>query len=182
MSITINGSGTVSGLTAAPNLTSSGLTTGKIGKVEHVTNTYNYSTSSTSFVDILSASGTTLEVPITPSATSSKILVSQSLFINALNQSEAENRYGLRLYAKINSGSYTLLENYNYVGQYNYTGGNALLMNSVPLNLAHLHTPSYSAGDTITYKWQIQTYTSNASININNGDKKSTVTLFEVLT
>ena len=71
MAITINGNGTVSGLTAAPNLTSSGLTTGKILQVKQTVKTDTTSTTSiTTFVDM---SG--MSVSITPSATNSKILV-----------------------------------------------------------------------------------------------------------
>ena len=71
MAITINGNGTVSGLTAAPNLTSSGLTTGKILQVKQTVKTDTTNTTSiTTFVDM---SG--MSVSITPSATNSKILV-----------------------------------------------------------------------------------------------------------
>ena len=46
MSITINGNGTVSGLTAAPNLTSSGLTTGKVLQVVQTVKTDTSATTS----------------------------------------------------------------------------------------------------------------------------------------
>ena len=75
MSITINGNGTVSGLTAAPNLTSSGLTTGKILQVKSVTKTDGgFSTNSTSYTDV-----TGLSVAITPTSSNSKILVSANI-------------------------------------------------------------------------------------------------------
>ena len=69
MAITLNGSGTATGLTAAPNLASSGLTTGKILQLVQATSTTYQSTSSTSWSD------TNLSGSITPSATSSKIYI-----------------------------------------------------------------------------------------------------------
>ena len=74
MSITINGNGTVTGLTAAPNLTSSGLTTGKILQVKQTSKSDFTSLSGsdpTSYADI---SG--MSVSITPTSSSNKILVS----------------------------------------------------------------------------------------------------------
>lgn len=112
------------------NLTLDG---GKIGQFSQTLNDYNYSTSSTSLTDVLSASGVTAEYAMTPSLSSSKILFTANMFINALNVSLQEHRYQLSLQAKIGSGSYNAIEVYSYLGQYNYTGANALLMNSIPI-------------------------------------------------
>ena len=71
MSITINGNGTVSGLTAAPNLTSSGLTTGKILLVKQTVKADTASTTSLDTFEDISG----MSVDITPSATNSKILI-----------------------------------------------------------------------------------------------------------
>ena len=71
MSITINGNGTVSGLTAAPNLTSSGLTTGKILQVKQTVKADTASTTSLDTFEDISG----MSVAITPSATNSKILI-----------------------------------------------------------------------------------------------------------
>ena len=69
MAITLNGSGTATGLTAAPNLASSGLTTGKILQVVQATSTTSQSTTSYNWSD------TNLSASITPSATNSKIYI-----------------------------------------------------------------------------------------------------------
>ena len=62
--------------------TVTGLTTGKIGQaVTGTNNAYNTSSSATSFTDVLSASGTTWETAITPTASSSKILILPSVYI-----------------------------------------------------------------------------------------------------
>ena len=66
MAITINGNGTVSGLTAAPNLT-----TGKILQVKQTVKTDTASTTSLNSYEDISG----LSVSITPSSTNSKILV-----------------------------------------------------------------------------------------------------------
>ena len=76
MSITINGNGTVSGLTAAPNLTSSGLTTGKVLQVKQTVKTNVFSTNANTMQDV-----TGLNVSITPSSASNKVLVTVSLSV-----------------------------------------------------------------------------------------------------
>ncbi len=154
-------------------------TAGKIGQFSQSLNTYQHSTSSTSLTDLLSASGVTFTVAMTPSATSSKILFTANLFINALNVSLQEHRYQLSIQAKIGSGSYSEIEAYNYVGQYNYTGANALLMNSIPIPFSFLYSPSTTSA--VTFKMQAKVYSSSASLDFQNADKASQVNLFEVL-
>ena len=197
MAIQINGNGTITGISvgglpdgivdtdmiAANAVTpaKSTITSSDIGKVEPYTNDYNYTFSSQDWHDLLSASGTTWEVSIVPSKASSKILVSQSLFINALNANTQEHRYNMELFAKVNSGSYSKLVDYDYMGTYNYIQAGTV-MDAVPVHLSHLHTPSYSVGDTITFKWRWQLITNAAQLAFSNGDKTSAVTLFEVFT
>ena len=74
MAITINGSGTVSGMTAAPNLASSGLVTGKILNVVQTHITSEVAMTGNDWDDVAG-----LTVAITPSATSSKILFMTSI-------------------------------------------------------------------------------------------------------
>ena len=207
MAIQINGNGTITGISVgglpdgivdtdmiaanavatakiANNAVTSAKTTitgGDIGKVEHYENNYNYTFSSQDWHDLLSASGTTWEVSIVPSKASSKILVNNSLFIHALSTGTNEHRYNMELFAKVNSGSYSKIQDYDYLGTYNYieTG---TVMDSLPVHISHLHTPSYSVGDTITFKWRWQIITNAANLAFSNGDKTSAMTLFEVFT
>jgi hypothetical protein len=158
------------------NLTLDG---GKIGQFSQTLNDYNYSTSSTSLTDVLSASGVTAEYAMTPSLSSSKILFTANMFINALNVSLQEHRYQLSLQAKIGSGSYNAIEVYSYLGQYNYTGANALLMNSIPIPFSFLYSPSTTSA--VTFKMQVKVYSGSANLNFNNADKASQINLFEVL-
>ncbi len=74
MPITINGTGTVSGMTAAPNLATSGLVTGKILNVVQTHLTTEVALTGNDWDDI-----TGLTVAITPSADTSKILFMTSV-------------------------------------------------------------------------------------------------------
>ena len=156
---------------------SSGL--GKIGQFSQTLNSYAHTTSSTSLTDLLSASGVTFTVAMTPSATSSKILFTANLFLNALNVNLQEHRYQLSIQAKIGSGSYSEIQAYNYLGQYNYTGANALLLNSIPIPFSFLYSPSTTSA--VTFKMQAKVYNSSASLDFQNAAKTSQVNLFEVL-
>ena len=153
--------------------------TGKIGQVSQTLNTYEQTINSQSLTDILSASGTAFEVSMTPSATSSKILFMCNLFVGALNNSQAENRYRLTINAKIGSGSYSEIENYTYMGQYNYTGSNPILMNQSPYPFSFLYSPSTTSA--VTFKLQILNYNASSSLSLQNDSKPSQVNLFEVL-
>jgi|9_EtaG_2_1085328.scaffolds.fasta_scaffold24869_2 hypothetical protein len=79
MPITINGSGTVSGLTAAPNLTSSGLTTGKVLQVISTAKTDDFSES----ISTGTFSSDAITLSITPSNASNKIYLLASMSLNS---------------------------------------------------------------------------------------------------
>ena len=72
MAITLNGNGTVTGLTAAPNLASSGLTTGTILQVQHVKDTSSQTWQQSGIAQW--ADITALTVNITPAATSLSLI------------------------------------------------------------------------------------------------------------
>ena len=152
---------------------------GKIGQVSQTLNTYEVTVNSQSLTDILSASGTPFEISMTPSAASSKILFMCNLFVGALNNSQAENRYRLTINAKIGSGSYSEIENYTYMGQYNYTGNNPIMMNQSPYPFSFLYSPNTT--DAVTFKLQILNYNASSSLSLQNDSKPSQVNLFEVL-
>ena len=79
MPVTINGNGTVTGLTALPD---SAMSSGSIIQVVQAVKTDTASTSSATFADI---SG--LSVSITPTSTSNKILVSCNLYVGGASNS-----------------------------------------------------------------------------------------------
>ena len=86
MPITINGNGTVSGLTTAPNLTSSGLITGKILQVVSTTKTDTFSEQ----VATGNFSADAISISITPSNASNKIFITTNLNIGCQGVSEVK--------------------------------------------------------------------------------------------
>mgnify|MGYP003109048458 CR=1 FL=1 len=86
MAITLNGSGTATGLTSAPNLT-----TGKILQLVQATSTTQQSTTSSSWSD------TNLSASITPSATSSKIYIQVQHPFRMRHGSEYDTHGGIQL-------------------------------------------------------------------------------------
>ena len=123
--------------------------------------------------------GSGFEVAITPSSTSSKILVQTSLTC-IVNRHELVNS---RLRRAITGGATT---NINLLGYYNYTGNDEW----VGITIAHNYLDSPSTTSACTYKLQIGAYqTSNGAYYINynntqfgetNNDGRSTITAMEI--
>ena len=123
--------------------------------------------------------GSGFEVAITPSSTSSKILVQTCLTV-IVNRHELVNS---RLRRAVTGGSTT---NINLLGWYNYTANDEW----VSLTVAHNYLDSPSTTATCTYKTQIGAYqTSNGAYYINynntqfggtNNDSRSTITAMEI--
>ena len=151
---------------------------GKVLQVSQTLNAYTYNMTSTSLTDVLSASGTTMEIAMTPSATSSKLLFSGNAFLNANTTNQQENRFELVLLAKIGSGSYSAIESYTYIGQYNYIGASALILNSVAIPFSFLYTSNTTSA--VTFKLQTKVYNGSSSININNDGKPSQFNIMEI--
>jgi len=83
---------------------------GSIIQVVNSDNSYETSTTNTT-VDVLSSSGTTWETSITPSSTSSKIIVSAHIFVKSSYWMAADVRTRLDILYKVGSGSYSSLSN-----------------------------------------------------------------------
>ena len=151
---------------------------GKVLQFSQTLNAYTYNMTSTSLTDVLSASGTTMEIAMTPSATSSKLLFSGNAFFNANSTNQQENRFEIVLLAKIASGSYSAIEAYTYLGQYNYIGASALIINSVAIPFSFLYTSNTTSA--VTFKLQTKVYNGSSSININNDGKPSQFNIMEI--
>ena len=165
----------ISSVTALP----SGVDVGKIGQVVNSSVDYNHLSSSQSFTDMLSASATVWETSITPSSTSSKILVMGSISVNAYNGSGDEGRASVKAFYKIGSGSYTQYkEYYENVGGYDYGSVNGGVWIKQSLPISSLLSPSTTSA--VTFKFQMAV-NSGASIQFNNGTSDSQITLMEVL-
>jgi|TARA_R100000149_G_C5850597_1_gene119435 hypothetical protein len=120
------------------------LPTGSIIQVtQGTTFTGNYSNNTNSWTD------STLEVSITPSSSSNKIMVQFSGAIRCYNTSGNDASGAWRIYRKIGSGSYAQLSNHEMTHRaYDYGGSG--LINDVPLNIQYLDSPSTTSA--VSYK------------------------------
>ena len=147
--------------------------TGKILQVVQATTTdvASFSTSS-SWVD----GG--LSATMTPSAASSKILVSYRIL---LGQS-AGNMRATRLAKSVAGASYSAITNVNV---YAYAGNTQSTSHIHPVDLEFLDTPSYSLGQTVAYRVEVNSYNTTLYRNqygagTGMGAMISTMTLMEV--
>jgi len=131
---------------------------GKILQVVSSTNSYQKSTTSTSFVDVESSSGVVWETAITPLATSSKILILGSLPLNITGSGNQDNRAYSNVSGKVGAGSYTPLVNYQRNGTYMYSGA-ASTSAVVPFN--YLWTSNTTSECKI--KFQFSSYASTSA-------------------
>ena len=148
---------------------------GKILQVVTSENVYATSTTSASFTDILSASGTAWETAITPSATSSKIIITTSIYAYWEQNGAANNRGDINLSYKVASGSYTQVQN-GQVGNYDYGGSG--VQSRMRLCFNYLISPSTTSA--VTIKFQIKSAGSATGVINDGGTADSNVTLYEV--
>ncbi len=137
------------------------VTSGYIVQTVNTTTQSEAETSGTTFID------TNLEHSITPIAANSKILViiSQQL---AINTSDSGNGGGLNINRKVASGSFSVIEQApaNSFGPFSFFishGGATTTNYHFRHNMTHLDTPSYSLGQSITYKTQMRCYLTGTS-------------------
>jgi hypothetical protein len=148
---------------------------GKILQAVTSINTYgSQSSTSTSYFDMESASSTTWETSITPSATSSKILILFSSQIMGTGNAQ-EQRNMTKLLQKIGSNSYTDLT-YQKGGIYN-SGAAVSIQPNQSMGLIYLSSPSTTSA--CTYKLQLLSSSSSVTIIPNHGSY-STCVLMEV--
>ena len=148
---------------------------GHVIQVQQGVMTARQTVSAGSMVDV----GSGFEVAITPSSTSSKILVQTCLTV-ILHNHELVNS---RLRRAVTGGSTT---NINLLGWYNYTANDEW----VALTVAHNYLDSPNTTSACTYKLQIGVYRSTYGgiyINYNNtqfggttNDSRSTITAMEI--
>ena len=158
---------------------------GKVLQVVSHENGYEQTSTSTSFTDLLSASSTTWEPSITPTVSTSKILVLSSIHIAPRDNADTiqNKRFNLNCDSKIGSGSYTSFLNQEYLGQYYYNGTSR----SQPMEAGIYNVNSkqfdHNTTDEIKFRWQYRVLSSGAKIGLHGGnanDKRSTVTLMEI--
>ena len=171
--ITLNNN-SLSSVTSLP----AAIPTGKVLQVVNSINSYQESAASTSLSDILSASGTTWETAITPSATSSKIyaLAHISWYTEAGSSSQ-DNRVFLRMHKKIGSGAYSAVMNTPYTGLYFYSAQKEDVSNMVQ-PFQDLASPNTT--DAVTYKFDKKSLNASGYNLVINYGCTSTITLMEI--
>ena len=182
MPIAINGSGTVTGISVGglPDgivdtdmLANNAVTPAKRGtssilQIVQGLNTVRQSFSSNTFIE------TNKSVTITPIAASSKILL---LFNGDIN-TEASNRQAfITVYRSVNGGTYeNIAPTGTNVGGNNNNGFSGEIRGSssrlqVNFTINYLDSPSYSVGNSITYKLYIRSNGSAVELQSNNAQQ-----------
>ena len=154
---------------------------GKILQVVSSENSYAAGYTSTSATDFLSASGVTWETSITPSATSSKILLLEKLTLYQADHNDStaqEKRWFLHLYRKIGSGSYSAIRSANWMGHYYYNGTSRVDLQAYPFHESKYDSPNTTSQ--VTYKYMIGMHGSDRKANANGDGKTSVLNLLEV--
>ena len=153
---------------------------GKLLQIVNSTIDYAQTSTSTSETDILSGSGTTWETSITPSATNSNILIQASICIYNAGTSGTvqEARFNLRSYTKIGAGSYSSLLAQDGFGHYYYNGAQRATL--APNTLTFSKLSNFNTTSAVTFKFTYDLIASGATIEVNAGQKISSLTLFEI--
>ena len=148
---------------------------GKILQVVSSENAYQHSTTSSSYSDLLSASGTTWETAITPSATSSKIIIMSNLCLTWEQNGSSQNRGNVQVLSKTGSGSYSALQS-AMGGNYDYGGSG--VQSRQRWQIQYLISPSTTSA--VTVKFQFKS-SGSAATNFNDGGIADSVCiLYEV--
>ena len=148
---------------------------GKILQIVSSENAYTHSTTSSSMVDIESSSGTAWETTITPSATSSKIIIMANLLMTMEQNGNSNNRGEISTNIKIGSGSYSNLQQ-GMVGNYDYGGSGV----QGRMRLCFNYQISPSTTSAVTVKFQIQSDGGATGVVNDGGTSDSSIVLYEV--
>jgi hypothetical protein len=147
---------------------------GKVLQVVNSDNSYAATTTNTK-IDVLSSSGVSWEPTITPSSTSSKIIITANLNIRSSAYQIAEVRSYIDILYKIGSGSYSSLNSNSLYSIYDYgDSGVSFRYNQA---FQYLISPSTTSG--ITVKFTIKSVGSGTTTDVNDGGNSSCI-LYEV--
>ena len=153
---------------------------GKVLQVVQGRNNYAATYTSTSATDFLSASATTWEVSITPTSSSSKILVLETLFLvnGDTGDSSQEKRFFINLNRKIGAGSYSSIRSSSWYGHYYYNASQRVDLDAFSHSESILDEPATTSQ--VTYKYQIGCHGTQRNINHPGDNKYSVINLLEV--
>jgi hypothetical protein len=160
MSVVINGTGTITGISATDGLSSP--QTGSVLQVVNATYSTQVSNSTSTYAD------TNLTATITPKFSTSKILV----MIDQAGCAKADNSTRLTLRLVKNSTTlYVIEDSGGYTGNStpNYFGG---------ISTCYLDSPATTSAT--TYKTQFLSYSNVATAFVNVNNSTSTITLMEI--
>jgi hypothetical protein len=179
MAITINGSGITSSEIADGTITTDDIASGVTGKVLQVVSTTKTDTLSTTSTTATNMTG--MSVTITPASTSSKFLITSSLYFG---QSSGYNR----THVTITGGNSSA-----YIGDANSTLRRVSSCATNRVNdgygmnahtLSYLDSPATTSAITYQLQWQTNGSTSYlnrpSSIDVNGGSTASTITVMEI--
>jgi hypothetical protein len=181
MPITLNGSGTVSGISAGglPDgiIQSADLATGvggKILQVQQILKTDAFSTSSTSFVDI-----TGLSINITPSSSSNKVLV--DFVVACGNDAQTQNRFEL---VRQVGGSDTAINPSTMSASTAmfYVAANSNLDNYTRAQVTYRFLDSPNTTSQVNYRLRTKIYSSSVTQYVNRAAYSSDTTGSSVIT
>jgi hypothetical protein len=164
MAVTIDGAGPLAGATTLNGLTIPTTSFGKVLQVVYGSTGTTVTSSSTTLVD------TGLTATITPSSTTSKILVIMSQ--NGMQKSNGNGNNGciLRLYRDdVNIATPSVLAGWTNSTVYNTTAS---------ISCTSLDSPSSTSA--LVYKTMFSNYVAAASIVLQTLNAKSTITLMEI--
>ena len=166
--ITMDASGNV---TFPANATCSGTATGfgggKLLKYYYWEMTNEFSTNSTSYVDVTNAS-----YDFTPSAAGSKIWLLFTPMIATEDQVQMADGF-----MAIRSGSTTLFETKHW--NYTYSGNTWRTVYTFNHPIQYVDTPTYTLGNSINYKLSLKKDNSEMRVNY-NGQGKSNFLIWEI--
>ena len=159
---------------ALPAISGANLTNVSAGKVlqvvqQHDTNFVRSETTSATFT------ATTHQVSITPTAASSKILLS---FSGDCNTNSADNYMFATIYRSVNGGSFSDIAPYGSGGAGNgffISQGSGSARIEVPFSIHYMDTPSYSVGNAIIYKLYFRGKGSGSNVEIPSSGGKQPV-------
>lgn len=115
-------------------------------------NSYQMNSTSSSFVNVESSSGTTWEIAYTPSSASNKLLLLPSIPFRNVNSSSGDARGSIQMQEKIGSGNYTIIHRNYEFGGYDYGQSGVIHANTyAPIMLRSPNTTSE-----VKYKLQIR--------------------------
>ena len=153
------------------------ISAGKILQVVQDGHSYQKTHSgNTSYVTVESSSGTVWEPTITPSATSSKILILASLhFASYENGGGGSGKHYLKMSGQIGSGSYAALRE-SEGGVHDYGGSGVAFHNN--MIITYLWSPSTTSACKV--KFEMRTTTSGSSVVCSYAGFPTYIHLFEV--